>query len=789
MLKHNILLFLRNIKKYKSTFLINIIGLGVGIASFLVLVLYVYNDLTYNHFHENISNIYRVGDGESMQTKGLVLPKMMEDIPEIENGTRIFTWDGYRLSRSETAFPENVFYVDQGFFSVFTFPFTEGSEKEILKEKYGAVISKSFAEKYFGTTAAVGKQLQVGFGDIYLTVKGVVDIPKNSSVVFDIVTSYETGEEISPWIKEVHDWYNLFSITYVQMKKGTTPADIQNKLQNLVTENYLPVGKNTTKLNLLPFKEYHSKKESNQTFIIILALIALGILGVAIVNFINLTITNSFARTKEIGIKKVHGATKKHLIKQIMIESFFVGFVALLLGIVLMTTFLLPAFNVLFETSLSIQAIHAKFLTVLLFGIWLTVGLVSSLVPSFFWTRGKLVDILHGKFSSAKKAGFSKYSSIVIQFVIAIFLISGTLLVRKQINYMLQKDTKFDSENVIVAQTDVWQFEDMEKTSQNLELISQELEASPYIESVGFTGSIPGDYDENYNTFFPEDQSSLTNIGLRKSYVGKNYFKTMGIDILDGSGFDQDLVSLEGTVILNKTAMDQLGYTNAEGQIIRESSETGQPYRIIGVIDDFSYQGAQSEMQPLAHFFSHQEELTNWDYLIVKAKKGASLQAIKLLNDTWEEMLPEASLTHFFSDNMLNKYYKEYERVNTLISWFSILAIVLSCIGLFALSSYSMARRTKEIGIRKVNGATIAEIVQLLNKDFIKWVGVAFVIAMPISWYAMNMWLEGFAYKTGLSWWIFAVAGVTVLVIALLTVSWQSFRAAIINPVESLRDE
>lgn len=789
MFKHNILLFIRNIKKHKSTFLINIIGLGVGIASFLVLALYIYNDHTYNHFHKNIANIYRVGDGESMQTKGLVLQEMMEDIPEIENGTRIFDWDEYRLSHNETAFPENVLYVDQGFFSVFTFPFIEGFEKEILKEKYGAVISKPFAEKYFGTTSAVGKQFQVGFGDIYLTVKGVVDIPKNSSVVFNIVTSYETGEEISPWIKEVHDWYNQFSITYVQLKKGTTPIDIQNKLQNLVTENYLPVGKNKTQLNLVPFKEYHSKEESNQTLIIILGLIALGILGIAIVNFINLTITNSFVRTKEIGIKKVHGATKKHLIKQIMIESFFVGFVALLLGIVLMTTFLLPAFNVLFETSLSIDLTHTKFLTILMFGIWLTVGLISSLVPSFFWTKGKLVDILHGKFSSYKKASFSKYSSIVIQFVIAIFLISGTLLIRKQINYMLQKDTKFDSENVIVAQTDVWQFKNMERASQNLELIYKELEASPYIASVSFTGSIPGDYDENYNTFFPEDQSSLTNISLRKSYVGKNYFKTMGIHVLDGSGFDQDFASLEGTVILNKMAMDQLGYTNVDGQIIRESSASGQPYRIIGVIDDFSYQGAQREMQPLAHFFSHQEAFTNWDYLIVKAKKGASLQAIKLLNDKWKEMLPEASLTHFFSDNMLNKYYKEYERVNTLISWFSILAIILSCIGLFALSSYSMARRTKEIGIRKVNGATIAEIIQLLNKDFIKWVGVAFFIAIPISWYAMNIWLESFAYKTSLSWWIFVLAGIIVLMIALLTITWQSFKAALCNPVEALKEE
>ena len=235
--------------------------------------------------------------------------------------------------------------------------------------------------------------------------------------------------------------------------------------------------------------------------------------------------------------------------------------------------------------------------------------------------------------------------------------------------------------------------------------------------------------------------------------------------------------------------MDKLGFKRAEGQIVREGSASGKQYKIIGVIDDFSYQGAQHDNQPLAHFYYTRDNLTDWDYLTIKAEKGATLQVLNLLKEKWKVLLPDASLTYFFSDDKLNDYYKEYERVNTLITWFSILAIVLSCIGLFALSAYAMAKRTKEIGIRKVNGATIAQIMTLLNTDFIKWVVVAFCIAVPISWFSMTRWLENFAHKTSLSWWVFGIGGFTTMIIALATVSWQSLKAAMANPVDVLRDE
>ncbi|GET34146.1 ABC transporter permease [Prolixibacter bellariivorans] len=763
-------------------------GLGIGIASFLLLFLYVYNDLTYNHFNKNLANIYRVYEGNGAQTKGLLLPKMQDEIPEVKNGTRIFDWDGFRMSYKNLAFPENIQYADTGFFSVFTFPFIEGSAKPGIKDKYGVVISKEFAEKYFGDKPAIGKKIRVKFDNTFLHVNGVVDIPSNSSVKFNILASYETGETISPWIKGVHDWYNTFSNTYVLLENGVKPASIQNKLQRIVHENFLPVGKNKTKLNLVPFKDYHAKEESNRTMIIILTVIALGILSIAVVNFINLTITSSLSRIKETGIKKMFGASRKQLIIQMLTESLMVSFVALLLG-GLITTLTLPYFNQLFGTRLHFNPLQNPILLLILAAIWLVIGIVSGTVPALFMAKAKLTNSIRGSLSSVNKAGTARYSLLIVQFVIAIVLIAGTVLIRKQISFMMNKDTKFDKENVVVADLETWQYQDMKAASQKFKVISEELQASPYVESVCFSNTIPGTYNQNYNTFYTEEGKGDKNIRLRKAYVGKNYFKTYGIKVLDGSGFDQDLTNYKNCMILNKTAINKLGFKGATDQLMHESSPTGDEWKVIGEVDDFSYQGAQNKMQPLAHFFTQHDNLADWNYLSVKAKPGAALQVIALMKKEWKKIPPLATANYFFANDKLNDYYKEYIKVNQLIAWFSVLAIMLSILGLFALSSYMMTRRVKEIGIRKVNGAKVSEVMSMLNKDFVKWVAIAFVIATPIAWFALNKWLENFANRTSLSWWIFALAGILALGIALLTVSWQSWKAATRNPVEALRYE
>lgn len=788
MLRYNLKLFFRNIKNNKGTFLINTFGLGIGIASFLLLALYVYDDLTYNQFHDNYDNIYRLRDGESVQTKGPLLPKVLEEVQEVVNGTRIFDWEGFRISHGDKAFQENIHYVDQGFFSLFSFPFTEGSEINAIQEKYSVVISSEFAKKYFGNETALGKKLQIKFEDVFLEVRGVVDIPSNSSINFDIVSSYETGEEISPWIKGIHDWYNTFSISYVQLKDGVAPEAIDEKLKQIVKENYLPVGQNETDLNLLSFQAYHSMEESNQTMIVILCIIALGIISIAIVNFINLTNNSVQSRIKEIGIKKVHGASGKDLIRQILTESFVVSFIALLLGLGLMGLFL-PAFNTLNGTSLQFTPFEKPVFIWISLLIWALVGGLSGLIPSLFWTRGNLTENLKGSVFSGLRPSSGSYSLIVIQFAIAIILISGTLLVRKQVEGMLEKDPLFDTENVIITELQPWQFPNMEDTGNNYERIAKELEESPLIESVSFSQCIPGYYSENYNVFFPQGKTTAESIHLRKAYVGVNYFKTFGIQQLSGNGFEKGNINYENAIVINKAAAQKLGFNEAKGQILNESSEQGAIRKLVGIVDDFSYQGVQHHTQPLVHIFSEQEDHTNWGFLSFKVKEGASLQMLNQLKQKWKRAFSGIEPKVYFADEKLNEQYKEYIQMNTMVAWFSILAVLLSCMGLLALASNSMAKRTKEIGIRKVNGATISEILILLNKDFLKWVVLAFFIAIPISWYAMKSWLEGFAFQTEINWTIFLLAGFVAISIAQLTVSWQSSKAATANPIQALKDE
>ncbi|GAB2999839.1 ABC transporter permease [Cyclobacterium sediminis] len=788
MLRHNLKLFFRNIKHNKGSFMINTFGLGIGIASFLLLTLYVHNDLTYNRFHDNFDNIYRIRDGETVQTKGPLLPKLMEELPEVVNGTRIFDWEGFRISHGDKAFQENIHYVDQGFFSIFSFPFTEGSDINPIQEKYSVVISTDFAKKYFGNEPAIGKKLQIKFEEVFLEVKGVVDIPSNSSIKFDIVSSYETGEEISPWIKGIHDWYNTFSISYVQLKNGIAPEAIDEKLKQIVKENYLPVGQNETDLNLLPLQAYHSTEESNQTLIVILCIIALGIISIAIVNFINLTINSVQSRVKEIGIKKVHGASGSDIIGQILTESFVVSFIALLLGLMLMGLFL-PTFNTLNDTSLQFTPFEKPVFIWIPLIIWAVVGGLSGLIPSLFWTKGKLTESLKGNVFSGIRSSSGSHSLIVIQFAIAIILISGTLLVRKQVEGMLEKDPLFDTENVIITELQPWQFPNIENTGNNYERIAKELEESPLVESVSFSQCIPGYYSENYNVFFPQGKTSAESIHLRKAYVGANYFKTFGIQQLSGNGFEKGNINYENAIVLNKAAAQKLGFNEANGQILNESSKQGAIRKVVGIVDNFSYQGVQHQAQPLIHIFSEQEDFTNWGFLSIKAKEGASLQMLEQLKQKWKSAFSGIEPKFYFADEKLNEQYKEYVQINTLVAWFSILAVLLSCMGLFALASNSMAKRTKEIGIRKVNGATISEILLLLNKDFLKWVVLAFFIAIPISWYAMKSWLEGFAFKTEINWTIFLLAGIVAIGIAILTVSWQSLKAATANPIQALKDE
>ncbi|WP_421917980.1 ABC transporter permease [Marinifilum sp.] len=773
----------------KSNYLfINIFGLSIGLCAFLLLCMYLYHDYNYNRFNDKLSTIYKIKEEGSTQTKGLLLPRILEDIPEISNGTRIFNWDSYRISYQEKAFSENVHCVDTGYFSIFSFPFVQGSPTIGIKKKYDVVISSKFAYKYFGKESAIGKKLRINFDNTFLTVTGVVDIPTNSSEKFNISTSYETGYEISPNMKVVHDWYNTFSATYVVLPNHSDQTMVEEKLQQIATKYFFPAGKEKKGIQLIPFKEYHFEYETKKTLLIILAVIALSILIIALLNFINLNLTSSFERINEIEIKKALGAHNHHILIQVFGESLLISSIGVSLaciGVYLS----LPFFNESFNVALEFRSLSNKIFVTTLLLIWLTIAIISSIAPYVLLRKISYHKNSKSIKTKSKQSSFYKYTLLVLQFTIAIVLISGSLLMKKQINGMINIDPGFDKENVLVAAIDNWQFKDKEDASNRYQQLYDELEKDALVKSVCFSNNIPGSYSENYNSFFPEEIINTDNIHFRKAYVGKKYFETYGMKILNGQGFNKDHLYYKDKIIVNKKAMDILGYKNANEQILHSSSKTGKAFQIIGTVDNYSYQSKQRENQAMAHFFRENENASSWNYLSVRAVKGASIQVIELMKEKWKKLIPEITPNILFAKDKLNAHYKELKRLNKIISGFTLLAFLLSCFGLIAIASYSINQRTKEVGVRKVNGAKTLQIIVMLNKDFLKWVAVAFVVACPIAYYAMNKWLQNFAYKTELSWWIFALSGIIAIGIALLTVSWQSWRAARRNPVESLRYE
>lgn len=782
-LKNSILFLL----KRKNYLIINILGLGIGIASFLILSLYVINDYNYNRFNKNYSSIFRIQEGESFQTKGVLLPKMLEDIPEVINGTRIFNWNSFRLSHGDKAFLENIHHVDTGFFSVFTFHFKEGSPKTGIRKKYDAVISSKLAKKFFGEESAIGKKLQVKFGDTFLTVTGVVEVPENSSVKFDVATSYETGKVLSPVMNDIHDWYNVFSPTFVLLTKDASVAQVNNKLQQIADQNFYPVGKNNKKVRLADLKYFHDTYESDKSFIRILGIIAISILGITLINFVNLTLTSSLERNAEVNIKKILGAHNRHIFIQIISETACISLLAILLGC-FMAASALPFFNQTFDIQLHFDMIQPSVLISILGTIWVLISLIAGFIPALYLS--KLISSNKGNLVS-KSSRSIKYRDalVILQFVIAIVLITGAFLMKKQVNGMISTDPNFDAENVIIAELEGWQIENLDLASQKYKQLYDELEKSPLVKSLCFSHSIPGSIPEHYLSFFPENTDRVEKINFRKAYVGKNYFETFGIKLTGGEVFSKPEGNYQMNLVVNQKAMDILGFEQVDHQILRAGTKNGRIHNLIGAVENYTYQSLEKEIQPIAHIYRSHELSSAWQYLAIRSNKGTSLEAFQLFKSKWSDIIDEYSPNLFFANDQINKHYKEIQRVSKLISLFTILATIFSCIGLFSLSSYSVTKQTKVIGIRKVNGAKTHEIIRTLNKEFLKLVVIAIVIASPLAYYAINKWFQNFAHKTALSWWIFALAGVIALGIALLTVSWQSWRAARRNPVESLRYE
>ncbi len=789
MFKNYIQTAFRYLVRNRTSSIINILGLSIGISAFILLFLYVHNELTYDDFHKNKSNIYRLCEDNMEYTKGLVLPKLLEDYPEIMNGTRYMDWSGHVISFNEKDLMQDIRYADTGFFDVFTFPFIYGSPENCLKEKNSVVISKKLAGIYFGNDNPVGKTLDVDFGKQHLVITGVLDdFPDNSSIKVDLIANHETGFELDTWLNQVYDWYNTFSQTYILLDSKTNPKLLEDKIQKVVQEHFLTGNDKKPRLTLLPLAELHNKTSDNKTFIYILICIAFGVLIIASINFINLSTANSIKRSSEVGLRKVMGAKKGRLLRQFLGESLIVSLLALFLAIVI-TKVLLPVFNRMFETQLNLEYKNIFITYPVLLGLWLVTGLLSGIIPSLTLARFGIIPSLRKEITSGKGSMRFRSAMVVFQLVISIVLIIGTILMKKQIFFMKHHELKFDSESVIVIKPHQWEYKDSKAGLSKIELILNELDNDTRILSTAVSQIVPGEYMENYNSYYPEEWSDIERVSFRQGNVSKDYFKTYGIKFIEGNPYEKDFVWDSNAVVINKAALKKLEVNSALGDILHSSSKTGTPFKVVGVVDDFYYMGLNREIQPLLHHVSKERDVKYANYISIRVKPGEMESVLKMLKKKWISTEPSKELDYFFADEEINKDYKKYEIISSVVSYFTILAILVACLGLFALSTFIGKQRTKETGIRKTNGAKTSEIIFLLSKDFVRWIGIAFIIACPVAWYVLHKWLQNFAYRTNLGWWVFAAAGALALAVALLTVSWQSWRAASRNPVEALRYE
>ena len=797
----------RYLLKNKMYSFVNIFGLAIGVASFLLIMLYVNYERSYDKF-EGSENVYRVymdyleGDNfvaGDAQTYNLSGPTLKREFPDVLEYVRF-----YYLEKATFVLGDKIFeqpmgsMADASYFNVFGYPLLEGNTETALKGPDKIVLSATLAKKLFGAENPMQKTVSV-FEDgdeAVLTVTGVMeDIPSTSHFLNNYLISYETektwgfGEEQIALNFNMNNYY-----TFLKVDKN---ADIDLLRKKIMTSNFEDDKEERHNIELIEDIHLHSDKpyevsaNGSVTRIKFLTAIAFIILILSWLNYVNLSTTTSLERAKETGIRKVVGAYRSQLIVQSLMESTLLNVIAMVLGIVL-TLIVLPIYNGLTENSVTLN-LSSLLGLVPIFGFILLGMVLAGLYPAFLLSGYAPSRALKGEVRTSNSGITVRKGLIITQFLATIILLIGTIVVTKQISFLQNQPIGANLNQIIALKGEVVTDKSDSLLINDFQVLLAELKELPFVEKTSVAETYPGDSFDNL--------SSTRGIGLPNGIenekqifytyrVQYDYFDLMGIPFVAGHTFSPLDNSNKGQVVINETFLKDMGLQSADEVIGKKLKFWGnKDWIVTGVIKDYHHFGLKDKVLPL--LIRNQKDVNN---LLVKLDASATstvsfTKALDQIHGKWNQIFPKSTFNYTFLDRKFEAQYKEDKIFGKAFQVFTALAILIAAMGLFGLTSYTILQRKKEIGIRKVNGATISQILSLLNKDFVKWVGFAFIIAVPISWYAMNQWLEGFAYKTTMSWWIFALAGISALIIALLTVSWQSFRAAVANPVEALRDE
>ena len=797
---------IRNILKHKAFSFINVSGLAIGMATCVLIMLYVMDELSYDKHFKDGHRIYRIAsvvqDEKWVANPAPMAEGLKKDFPEVEQATRLLRFPGAErmLLKDELtkkqSFENNAYYVDSTFFELFNYDFKYGNPNTALRDPNTIVISEQVAAKFFGNENPVGHVLKVGlsFGDFDYTVKGVFRDTKNKSHIPANLLLSMTNGDIGGWVQAQTDWSsNSIFHTYVKLKEGSDATAFDGKLADFLKRNGgkdLEATGVKKELFIQPLESiylysdygYEVASNGNIKYIYIFTSIAAFLLLIACINFMNLSTARSEKRAREVGLRKVVGARKRALVSQFLSESVLMSLLALVLAVALIQL-LLPTFNQLTNKDLSLLGVPNVFAW--LFALTIITGLISGTYPAFYLSSFKPVTVLKGKLLNTISAVAVRKSLVVFQFTISIILILGAIVIGQQMKYLSNQGLGFNKNQQIILPIQT------NEANKNSTTLANELLANSQVINVTKGGTYPGIESVTSMLFYGEGKTAHENVDVQTTYAEPGYIETLGIKLLQGRAFSKEFADDTNAVILNEEAVKQLGYTvdNSVGKkIFYEFQNQKHSMNVIGVVKDYHFQSLHQKIKPLmltpAPFFGGPNQ-----YLIANVKSTSYAELITAFEKKWKKINPESPFSYSFLDEDFQKNYIKEERTSQLIQYFTVIGIVIACMGLFGLATFIAEQRIKEIGVRKVLGASITQIVTLLSKDFLKLVIISIIISSPIAYYLMNKWLQEFAYRIDIQWWIFVLAGMVATLIAFCTVGYQAIKAALTNPVKSLKSE
>ncbi|MBK6391976.1 MAG: ABC transporter permease [Saprospiraceae bacterium] len=812
MIKNYFKIALRNLWKFKGFSLINIFGLSMGLACFVLIAMYVADELSYDRYNEKVDRIFRINSdirfggtdlnmAVSADPMGAVLKK---DYPQVEEYARLYSSSGSRLIKKGDEYinEDRITYADSTFLKVFTMPVLAGDSKNFLNEPNTVAITETIARKYFGDVqGAIGKTIETSGANptLFKVTTVLADMPHNSHFIYDFLFSmanvdYDFGNFLS------HNFH-----TYVLLKPGTDYQLFNKNFDQVINKYILPQAKqymqiesmedfaksgNMLKYSLFPIKDIHLHSSrtvelgvnGNIQYVYIFSAVALFILLIACINFMNLSTARSAGRAKEVGIRKVLGTEKKALIGQFLTESTLMAFISTLLAISIIWISM-PWFNTMAGKQLEFTILFKPQYILFLFSLPIVIGILAGSYPAFYLSAFQPISVLKGKLIAGSKKNGLRNFLVVFQFATSIILIIGTIIVYQQLKFIQNTNLGFNKDQVLVVNNPGIRGE-------NREVFKNEIAKLSGIKSASFAGYLPvSNSSRNDNTFSPDAVMNEKNgFNMQSWSVDYDYIPTLGMEIIKGRNFSKEYGSDSAAIIINESTAAVLGPDEPIGKYLY-TNDGGSPnsttaLQIIGVVKNFHYESLRKNVGPLSMRLGN----NRWASAYRVDTKDIN-QLVKNIELKYKEMAPGMPFSYQFLDDSFDEMYREDQRIGQVSLNFAFLAILIACMGLLGLATYTMEQRTKEIGVRKVLGATVANIVKMLSKDFLMLVSISIVIAVPIAWFGMYKWLQEFAFRMDMSIWIFVAAGVVALLIAFITVSFQAIKAALMNPIKSLRTE